>query len=151
MEIPEQQCIIKNDKMTALGVRPHFFAHELIEAFMVSANESVAEFLYKKHAPCLYRIHPAPAPERLKNLVTIFEQTSLAQILPAEPPDKIGESAWLAQILNHLEAAKKLAEQEEQKERTHTKKLMKKRNKLKMQSRQALMRPLPKTAILLTA
>ena len=123
LEIPEQQCIIKNDKMTDLGVRPHFFAHELIEAFMVSANEAVAEFLYKKHAPCLYRIHPAPAPERLKNLVTIFEQTSLAQILPAEPPDKIGESAWLAQILNHLEAAKKLAEQEEQKERAHTKKI----------------------------
>lgn len=114
LEIPEQQCIIKNDTMIALGVRPHFFAHELIEAFMVSANEAVAEFLYKKHAPCLYRIHPAPAPERLKNLMTIFEQTSLAEILPAEPPDKIGESVWLAQILNHLEAAKKLAEQEEQ-------------------------------------
>ncbi len=115
LEIPEQQCIIKNDIMTGLGVRPHFFAHELIEAFMVSANEAVAEFLYKKHAPCLYRIHPAPAPERLKNLVTVFEQTSLAEILPAEPPSKIGESVWLGQILNHLETAKKLAEQEGQK------------------------------------
>lgn len=111
LEIPEQQCIIENDTMTALGVRPHFFAHELIEAFMVSANEAVAEFLTQKNAPCLYRIHPAPAPERLKNLCTVFAQTSLAEILPAETPDKIGENAWLGQILARLDTAKKMAEQ----------------------------------------
>lgn len=118
LEIPEQQCIIENDTMTALGVRPHFFAHELIEAFMVSANEAVAEFLTKKNAPCLYRIHPAPAPERLKNLCTVFAQTSLAEILPAESPDKIGENAWLGQILARLDTAKKMAEQAEHAEQT---------------------------------
>lgn len=116
LEIPEQQCIIENDTMTALGVRPHFFAHELIEAFMVSANEAVAEFLTQKNAPCLYRIHPAPAPERLKNLCTVFAQTSLAEILPAETPDKIGENAWLGQILARLDTAKKMAEQLEAKQ-----------------------------------
>lgn len=120
LEIPEQQCIIENDTMTALGVRPHFFAHELIEAFMVSANEAVAEFLTKKNAPCLYRIHPAPAPERLKNLCTVFAQTSLAEILPAETPDKIGENAWLGQILARLDTAKKMAEQLEAKQETAT-------------------------------
>ncbi len=112
LEIPEQQCIIQNDTMTALGVRPHFFAHELIEAFMVSANEAVAEFLYKKNAPCLYRVHPAPAPERLKNLCTVFAQTSLAEILPVESPEKIGENVWLGQILAHLDTAKKIVEQQ---------------------------------------
>lgn len=121
LEIPEQQCIIENNTMIALGVRPHFFAHELIEAFMVSANEAVAEFLYKKNAPCLYRIHPAPAPERLKNLCTVFAQTSLAEILPAETPEKIGEHVWLGQILAGLETAKKMAEQLEAKQKTDNK------------------------------
>lgn len=116
LEIPEQQCIIENDTMIALGVRPHFFAHELIESFMVSANEAVAEFLTQKNAPCLYRIHPAPAPERLKNLRTVFTQTSLAEILPAETPDKIGENTWLGQILDRLDTAKKMAEQLEAKQ-----------------------------------
>lgn len=116
MEIPEQQCIIENDTMIALRVRPHFFAHELIEAFMVSANEAVAEFLNKKNAPCLYRIHPAPAPERLKNLCTVFSQTSLAEIMPAESPEKIGENVWLGQILARLDTAKKMAEQLEAKQ-----------------------------------
>lgn len=121
MEIPEQQCIIENDTMTALGVRPHFFAHELIEAFMVSANEAVAEFLTKKNAPCLYRIHPAPAPDKLKNLSAVFAQTALAEILPAETPDKIGENAWLGQILARLDTAKKMAEQLETKQKTDRK------------------------------
>lgn len=121
LEIPEQQCIIENDTMTALGVRPHFFAHELIEAFMVSANEAVAEFLTKKNAPCLYRIHPAPAPDKLKNLSAVFAQTALAEILPAETPDKIGENAWLGQILARLDTAKKMAEQLETKQKTDRK------------------------------
>lgn len=109
LEIPEQQCVIENDTMIALEKRPHFFAHELIEAFMVSANEAVAEFLHKKKAACLYRVHPAPAPERMQNLSVIFGQTSLAEILPAETPDKIGESAWLSQILNSLSSIRKIA------------------------------------------
>lgn len=107
LDIPEQKCIVKNDKVIGLGVRPHFFAHELIEAFMVAANEAVAEFLHKNNAPCLFRIHPAPAPERLHTLSVVFGQTALAEILPAESPDKIGESAWLSHILDNLDQAKR--------------------------------------------
>lgn len=39
-------------------------SHRLIEQFMVSANEAVAEFLQKRKAPCLYRVHERPAPEK---------------------------------------------------------------------------------------
>lgn len=39
-------------------------SHRLIEQFMVSANEAVAEFLQKRKAPCLYRVHEQPAPEK---------------------------------------------------------------------------------------
>lgn len=39
-------------------------SHRLIEQFMVSANEAVAEFLQKRKAPCLYRIHEQPSPEK---------------------------------------------------------------------------------------
>ena len=113
LEIPEQRCIIKNDIVVKLGTRPHFFAHELIEAFMVSANEAVAEFLHHKNAPCLYRTHPAPAPERLQSLANMFASTALAEIIPASDPKKIGENKWLAEILTSLENAKILAEQNE--------------------------------------
>ena len=39
-------------------------SHRLIEQFMVAANEAVAEYLLKRKAPCLYRVHEKPAPEK---------------------------------------------------------------------------------------
>ncbi|MDE6075500.1 MAG: ribonuclease R, partial [Clostridia bacterium] len=39
-------------------------SHRIIEQFMVSANESVAELAESKKAPFLYRIHEKPAPEK---------------------------------------------------------------------------------------
>lgn len=39
-------------------------SHRIIEQFMVSANECVAELAEKRIAPFLYRIHEQPAPEK---------------------------------------------------------------------------------------
>ncbi len=39
-------------------------SHRMIEQFMVSANESVAEYAEKRKAPFLYRIHEKPSPEK---------------------------------------------------------------------------------------
>lgn len=43
-------------------------SHRIIEQFMVSANESVAEIAERKNAPFLYRIHEKPAPEKAEIL-----------------------------------------------------------------------------------
>lgn len=39
-------------------------SHRIIEQFMVSANEAVAEFAEKHKVPFLYRVHEKPAPEK---------------------------------------------------------------------------------------
>lgn len=39
-------------------------SHRIIEQFMVSANECVAELLASKRSPCLYRIHEKPDAEK---------------------------------------------------------------------------------------
>ena len=39
-------------------------SHRMIEQFMVSANESVADFAFKRKAPFLYRVHEQPSPEK---------------------------------------------------------------------------------------
>lgn len=44
----------------------------IIEQFMISANEAVAEFLFKNKAPCLYRVHEKPAPEKASMLKTFL-------------------------------------------------------------------------------
>lgn len=43
-------------------------SQRIIEQFMVAANEAVARFLQKNKAPCLYRVHEPPAPEKAENL-----------------------------------------------------------------------------------
>lgn len=45
------------------------FAHMIIEEFMIAANEAVAEHLTKIGAPCLYRIHEPPDPEKVDSVV----------------------------------------------------------------------------------
>lgn len=44
------------------------FSRGLIEQFMVTANETVAKFLNSRGAPCLYRVHEPPVPEKAENL-----------------------------------------------------------------------------------
>ncbi len=39
-------------------------SERIIEQFMISANEAVAEFLLKNKAPCLFRVHESPSPEK---------------------------------------------------------------------------------------
>ena len=40
-------------------------SHKLIEAFMVAANEVIAEFFCKQKVPFVYRIHETPDPEKI--------------------------------------------------------------------------------------
>ncbi len=50
-------------------------AEKLIEDFMIQANEVVAEHLYRRQAPVLYRVHEKPGAEgltRLKDTLTVF-------------------------------------------------------------------------------
>jgi ribonuclease R len=44
-------------------------SHRLIEHLMIAANEAVARHLQERGAPCLYRVHERPDPERVERLV----------------------------------------------------------------------------------
>ena len=37
----------------------------MIEDFMIAANEAVAEYMFSKKAPCVYRVHEKPDPDKL--------------------------------------------------------------------------------------
>jgi ribonuclease R len=52
----------------AVEPRRRLDSHKLIEEFMILANVAAAEELEARHRPSLYRVHDAPAPDRLDTL-----------------------------------------------------------------------------------
>ena len=55
------------------------FSHQMIEEFMIAANEAVARFLTEQDIPALYRIHPAPDPNKISSLFSLVASTELGQ------------------------------------------------------------------------
>ncbi len=53
-------------------------AHRLIEECMLMANVATARFLKKSKIPALFRVHPEPSPDKMKNLRGFLEEMSVA-------------------------------------------------------------------------
>jgi len=58
----------------AVEPRERHFAHQLIEEFMIAANEAVSEFLQAHALPCLYRVHAEPDREKLETLYMLLSR-----------------------------------------------------------------------------
>ncbi|MBT1071133.1 ribonuclease R [Pelotalea chapellei] len=67
-DLPEPEIIIGLTGQTENIIRAERnLAHQLIEEFMLAANEAVATFVTGKNIPFLYRIHENPDPAKLVN------------------------------------------------------------------------------------
>ncbi len=68
-DLPEPMLLYTPSGVLA-GVLPseRNFAHQIIEEFMLAANEQVAKFLTKKGLAAPYRIHEEPDPRKIMNL-----------------------------------------------------------------------------------
>ena len=69
LEIPESKIILDENGF-AIDVKKYetYFANEIIEQFMLIANETVAEKFYWLQAPFIYRNHEAPDLDKIKDL-----------------------------------------------------------------------------------
>jgi ribonuclease R len=74
----EARPAVDGDRVTLQRNVPTPMASRLIERLMVAANEAVAGWLLGHGAPALYRVQPAPDPERLQQLVGLLATVGLA-------------------------------------------------------------------------
>ncbi len=100
-EIPEAQIILDEEGHVAdICRRERNQAHKIIEEFMLSANEAVAETIAEAgdrlQAPFLYRIHEAPDPQKLE---TFREFTDSLGLTSGETRR---EPAWFGAILDKV-------------------------------------------------
>lgn len=69
LDIPETKIILDKDGF-AIDVKKYelSFANEIIEQFMLTANETVAETFYWLEAPFIYRVHEEPEEDKVLEL-----------------------------------------------------------------------------------
>ncbi len=66
LDLPERKIILDERGLVSRVIVPERLeAHRLIEEFMIQANVAAAEALEAKKSPLIYRVHDAPASEKL--------------------------------------------------------------------------------------
>ena len=69
LDIPESKIELDRDgRAINVGKYETSFSNEIIEQFMLSANEAIAEKFYWLEAPFIYRVHEEPDIEKVKDL-----------------------------------------------------------------------------------
>ena len=91
LDIPESKIILDEDGY-AIDVQKYetTFANEIIEQFMLAANETIAEKFYWLKAPFIYRVHEEPDIEKVNELNKLLfnfgykVHTKEGKVYPAE-------------------------------------------------------------------
>lgn len=92
-----------NDKgeVTNVYERTTDEAEELIESFMLVANEVVAEYMFHLHLPMIYRVHDNPDLNKLKNALTIIERLGIKT-----PKKRITSAKVLQNVMEQVRNSK---------------------------------------------
>ena len=71
------------------------FAHQMIEEFMLAANEAVADMFVEANRKTLFRVHEKPDPEKVSDFV------QFAATLGFALPRSVENSQWYNEVIDH--------------------------------------------------
>ena len=77
LDVKEAHIYVNEEGKIVIPDYERALSHRIIEQFMVSANEAVAEYAAKRKAPFLYRIHEKPAPEKANNFFSFLKDLGI--------------------------------------------------------------------------
>ncbi len=77
LDVREAKIYIDGDGEIIIPDYERGISERIIEQFMIAANETVAEFLQKNEAPCLFRVHESPSPEKAETLISFLKDLGI--------------------------------------------------------------------------
>jgi len=78
LEVPEAKVILDEEgHPTQIIYRRSDDSHQLIEEFMLAANQCAAAEFLRKTLPCLYRVHAPPSQEKMEEFAGFVETLGL--------------------------------------------------------------------------
>ncbi|PZW01409.1 ribonuclease R [Metamycoplasma auris] len=79
-EIKEPKIIMKDNKVVDIKIKTEGRSENMIEDFMVRANETIAYLMSFNHIPSIYRIHDQPSTEKLLELQELINFSNFKNI-----------------------------------------------------------------------
>ncbi len=92
--LPEAEFRLdSHGRVAAMEQSKRTLAHQLVEEFMLAANEAVAGLFSAREVPALYRVHQPPDPAKAEEFVRFVRTLGL------NPPPFVNSSAWFAEVV----------------------------------------------------
>lgn len=83
LEMPEVRIDLDEDgKVAGAHLAENGESNRIIEAFMLAANDAVAEYLYELGIPFLHRVHELPSLRKLKTFADFVRSLNIADLDP---------------------------------------------------------------------
>lgn len=98
LDLPERKLVLDADgRIERVTTPERLDAHKLIEEFMIQANVAAAEVLEKNRTPLVFRVHEAPAAEKIdalaKFLATLGQSAPKGVVMKPQHFNRILETA----------------------------------------------------------
>ncbi len=97
LDVKEAKILFENGTISVPDCE-RTISHEMIEQFMVLANESVAALMTEKGVPFIYRIHEPPSEEKAQGFLSFLSEAGVKANFNTEKPSPRDYAALLTRL-----------------------------------------------------
>ncbi len=86
LDVKEARIYVDKNQELIIPDYEELFSYSIIEQFMVSANEAVAEKMCALEVPFLYRVHELPSPEKVNTFLSFIADLGITANISSDQP-----------------------------------------------------------------
>ncbi len=88
LDLPEVSLRLDdNGRVATVDKVERDLSHQVVEGFMLAANEAVARFMHEKKLPCFYRVHQEPDKQEMGDFAEFVKELEGVKINPSNKGD----------------------------------------------------------------